>query len=180
MSRHLRYLVPLALFTLLVAFLYRGLSLDPKLVPSPLVGKPIPKFTLTRLDNPAATISDADLKGKVSLLNVWATWCVSCRHEHETLVELAKTGQVEIYGLNYKDNREQANRYLSLLGNPYVANGFDGDGRVGIDWGVYGAPETFIIDRDGIIRHKHIGPLTTEIIQEEILPLVVKLKSSAS
>jgi cytochrome c biogenesis protein CcmG, thiol:disulfide interchange protein DsbE len=177
MARYLRYLVPLAIFALLVAFLYRGLSLDPKLVPSPLVGKPVPAFTLTRLDNPAATISDADFRGKVTLLNVWATWCVSCRREHETLVQLAKTGQVEIFGLNYKDDREAANRWLAQLGNPYVANAFDSDGRVGIDWGVYGAPETFIIDREGIIRHKHIGPLTDEIIQEEILPLVAKLKS---
>jgi cytochrome c biogenesis protein CcmG/thiol:disulfide interchange protein DsbE len=177
MARYLRYLVPLAIFALLIAFLYRGLSLDPKLVPSPLVGKPVPAFTLTRLDNPAATISDADLKGKVSLLNVWATWCVSCRREHEALVQLAQTGQVDIYGLNYKDNRQDANRWLAQLGNPYIANAFDSDGRVGIDWGVYGAPETFIIDREGIIRHKHIGPLTIEIINEEILPLVAKLKS---
>jgi cytochrome c biogenesis protein CcmG/thiol:disulfide interchange protein DsbE len=177
MTGSMRYLAPLGIFALLVAFLFRGLSLDPKLVPSPLVGKPVPAFTLTRLDNPAVTISDADFKGKVSLLNVWATWCVSCRREHETLVQLAKTGQVEIYGLNYKDNREDANRWLSQLGNPYVANAFDSDGRVGIDWGVYGAPETFIIDREGIIRHKHIGPLTDEIINDEILPLVAKLKS---
>jgi cytochrome c biogenesis protein CcmG/thiol:disulfide interchange protein DsbE len=177
MARYLRYLVPLAIFALLVAFLYRGLSLDPKLVPSPLVGKPMPTFTLTRLDNPATTISDADFKGKVTLLNVWATWCVSCRQEHETLVELAKTGQVDIYGLNYKDNREDAKRWLTRFGNPYVANAFDSDGRVGIDWGVYGAPETFIIDREGIIRHKHIGPLTIQIINDEILPLVAKLKS---
>jgi cytochrome c biogenesis protein CcmG/thiol:disulfide interchange protein DsbE len=177
MARYLRYLVPLAIFALLVAFLYRGLSLDPKLVPSPLVGKPMPTFTLTRLENPAVTISDADFKGKVTLLNVWATWCVSCRREHETLVQLAKTGQVDIYGLNYKDNREDANRWLAKLGNPYVANAFDSDGRVGIDWGVYGAPETFVIDREGIIRHKHIGPLTIEIINNEILPLVAKLKS---
>jgi len=177
MARYLRYMVPLAIFALLVAFLYRGLSLDPKLVPSPLVGKPIPKFTLTRLDNPAASISDADFRGKVTLLNVWATWCVSCRQEHETLVQLAKTGQVDIYGLNYKDNREDARQWLTRYGNPYVANAFDSDGRVGIDWGVYGAPETFIIDREGIIRHKHIGPLTIEIINDEILPLVAKLKS---
>jgi cytochrome c biogenesis protein CcmG, thiol:disulfide interchange protein DsbE len=177
MARYLRYLVPLAIFALLIAFLYRGLSLDPKLVPSPLVGKPMPTFSLTRLENPAVTISDADFRGKVTLLNVWATWCVSCRREHETLVQLAKTGQVDIYGLNYKDNREEANRWLKRLGNPYVANAFDSDGRVGIDWGVYGAPETFIIDREGIIRHKHIGPLTIEIINEEILPLVAKLKS---
>jgi cytochrome c biogenesis protein CcmG/thiol:disulfide interchange protein DsbE len=177
MARHLRYLAPLALFALLVALLFRGLSLDPKLVPSPLVDKPIPAFTLTRLDDPAATISDADFKGKVSLLNVWATWCVSCRQEHEVLVRLAQTGQVDIYGLNYKDNRADAQRWLAQLGNPYIANAFDSDGRVGIDWGVYGAPETFIIDREGIIRHKHVGPITIEILNEEILPIVARLKS---
>jgi len=177
MARHLRYLAPLALFALLVALLFRGLSLDPKLVPSPLVDKPIPAFTLTRLDDPAATISDADFKGKVSLLNVWATWCVSCRQEHEVLVRLAQTGQVDIYGLNYKDNRADAQRWLAQLGNPYIANAFDSDGRVGIDWGVYGAPETFIIDREGIIRHKHVGPITIEILKEEILPIVARLKS---
>jgi cytochrome c biogenesis protein CcmG/thiol:disulfide interchange protein DsbE len=177
MARYLRYLAPLAIFALLIAFFYRGLSLDPKLVPSPLVGKPMPAFSLTRLDDPAVTISDADLKGKVTLLNVWATWCVSCRQEHETLVELAKTGQVDIYGLNYKDNRQDAKRWLARFGNPYVENAFDGDGRVAIDWGVYGAPETFVIDRNGIIRHKHIGPLTVDIINREILPLVAKLKS---
>ena len=177
MTRYLRYLAPLAIFALLVAFLYRGLSMDPKLVPSPLIGKPAPAFTLPRLDDPSATISNTDLKGKVTLLNVWATWCVSCRQEHETLVELAKTGQVDIYGLNYKDNRQDAKRWLAQFGNPYIANAFDGSGRVAIDWGVYGAPETFIIDRNGIIRHKHIGPLTIEIINDEILPLVDKLKS---
>ena len=178
MVRHLRYLVPLAIFAVLAAFLYRGLSLDPKLVPSPLVGKPAPAFSLTRLEDPDATITDADLKGKVSLLNIWATWCVSCRAEHEVLVRLAKTGKVDIYGLNYKDDRAQALRWLQQLGNPYVTNAFDADGRVGIDWGVYGAPETFVIDRQGIIRHKHIGPLTDQIVRDEILPLVTQLQAA--
>jgi cytochrome c biogenesis protein CcmG/thiol:disulfide interchange protein DsbE len=173
-----RYLVPLAIFIVLAAFLYRGLSLDPKLVPSPLVGKPMPSFTLTRLEDPNSTISDTDLKGKVSLLNIWATWCVSCRAEHETLLMLAKTGKVDIYGLNYKDDRAAAQQWLRQLGNPYVANAFDDTGRVGIDWGVYGAPETFIIDSQGIIRHKHVGPLTVTVVNEEILPLVAKLQSS--
>jgi len=173
-----RYLVPLAIFLVLAAFLYRGLSLDPKLVPSPLVGKPMPSFTLTRLEDPDATISDTDIKGKVSLLNIWATWCVSCRAEHATLVELAKTGKVDIYGLNYKDERAAAQQWLRQLGNPYVANAFDDTGRVGIDWGVYGAPETFIIDSQGIIRHKHVGPLTADVVNEQILPLVAKLQSS--
>ena len=173
-----RYLVPLAIFLVLAAFLYRGLSLDPKLVPSPLVGKPMPSFTLTRLEDPDATISDTDIKGKVSLLNIWATWCVSCRAEHATLVELAKTGKVDIYGLNYKDERAAAQQWLRQLGNPYVANAFDDTGRVGIDWGVYGAPETFIIDSVGIVRHKHVGPLTVTVINEEILPLVAELQAS--
>jgi len=178
MARYLRYLIPLLLFTLLVGLLYRGLSLDPKLVPSPLIGKPMPGFTLTRLDDPDKTISDADLKGKISLLNVWATWCTSCRAEHETLVEFARTGKVAIYGLNYKDDRADAQRWLMQLGNPYIANAFDPDGRTGIDWGVYGAPETFIMDKHGIIRHKHIGPLTGQVIASEILPLIAKLEAS--
>jgi cytochrome c biogenesis protein CcmG/thiol:disulfide interchange protein DsbE len=173
-----RYLVPLGIFLVLVAFLYRGLSLDPKLVPSPLVGKPMPAFTLTRLQDPNASISDTDIKGKVALLNIWATWCVSCRAEHETLLELAKTGKVDIYGLNYKDERAAAQQWLRQLGNPYVANAFDDTGRVGIDWGVYGAPETFVIDRQGIIRHKHVGPLTADVVNEEILPLVAELQTS--
>jgi cytochrome c biogenesis protein CcmG/thiol:disulfide interchange protein DsbE len=173
-----RYLVPLGIFLVLVAFLYRGLSLDPKLVPSPLVGKPMPAFTLTRLQDPNTSISDTDIKGKVALLNIWATWCVSCRAEHETLLELAKTGKVDIYGLNYKDERAAAQQWLRQLGNPYVANAFDDTGRVGIDWGVYGAPETFVIDRQGIIRHKHVGPLTADVVNEEILPLVAELQTS--
>jgi cytochrome c biogenesis protein CcmG/thiol:disulfide interchange protein DsbE len=165
------------MFAVLVALLFRGLSLDPKLVPSPLVGKPMPAFSLSRLDDPNVTISNVDLMGKVSVLNIWATWCGSCRAEHNVLLQLANTGAVAIYGLNYKDNRADAQRWLRQLGDPYIANAFDEDGRVGIDWGVYGAPETFVIDAQGIIRHKHIGPLTTEILQTELLPLIAKLKS---
>jgi cytochrome c biogenesis protein CcmG/thiol:disulfide interchange protein DsbE len=177
MTRHLRYLVPLGLFALLALLLMRGLSLDPKLVPSPLIGKPMPAFSLTRLENPQATLSDADLKGKVSILNVWATWCVSCRAEHQTLLQLVKSHQVNLYGLDYKDNRDDAQRWLQLLGNPYLANAFDENGRVGINWGVYGTPETFIMDKRGIIRHKHIGPLTPEVLSSEILPLIAKLEA---
>jgi cytochrome c biogenesis protein CcmG/thiol:disulfide interchange protein DsbE len=178
MSRYLRYLVPLAIFLVLAGFLFRGLSLDPKLVPSPLVGKPMPEFSLARLKDPAATISDADIRGKVSILNIWATWCVSCRAEHEVLLQLAQSNKANIYGLNYKDERAAALRWLQQLGDPYAANAYDVDGRVGIDWGVYGAPETFIIDRQGIIRHKHVGPLTVEILNEQILPLIDELQSS--
>lgn len=178
MTRYLRYLVPLAIFILLVAFLYRGLSLDPKRIPSPLVGKPMPEFSLPRLQDPAATISNTDLMGKVSILNIWATWCVSCRAEHEVLLQLAETGKVDIYGLNYKDERPKAQQWLTRLGNPYVANAFDADGRVGIDWGVYGAPETFIMDRQGIIRHKHIGPISVDDLNNEILPLIAELQAT--
>ena len=178
MSRYLRYLVPLAIFFILVAFLYRGLSLDPKRVPSPLVGKPMPEFSLPRLKDPAATLSDSDLKGKVSVLNIWATWCVSCRAEHEVLLQLANTGLVNIYGLNYKDERAKAQQWLQQLGDPYVANAFDADGRTGIDWGVYGAPETFIMDKQGMIRHKHIGPLTVDALNSTILPLIAELQAT--
>jgi len=178
MTRYLRYLVPLAIFFILVAFLYRGLSLDPKRVPSPLVGKPMPEFSLPRLQDPAATLSDSDLKGKVSVLNIWATWCVSCRAEHEVLLQLANTGLVDIYGLNYKDERAKAQQWLRQLGDPYLANAFDADGRTGIDWGVYGAPETFIMDKQGMIRHKHIGPLTVDALNSTILPLIAELQAT--
>jgi cytochrome c biogenesis protein CcmG/thiol:disulfide interchange protein DsbE len=177
MARYLRYLVPLLIFGLLAALLLRGLSLDPKLVPSPLIGKPMPAFTLSRLDNPAATLSDQDLKGKVSILNVWATWCVSCRAEHAVLLDMVDRNKVNLYGLDYKDDRADAQRWLLQLGNPYSANAFDADGRVGINWGVYGTPETFIMDRRGIIRHKHIGPLSREDVENEILPLITQLEA---
>jgi cytochrome c biogenesis protein CcmG/thiol:disulfide interchange protein DsbE len=177
MPRFVRYLLPLALFLAMAALLYRGLGIDPHLVPSPLIGKSAPQFSLTQLEDPAATLSNADLKGQVSLLNVWATWCVSCRAEHQVLMQLAKSGDVAIYGLNYKDERPAALRWLQQFGDPYRANAFDADGRVGIDWGVYGTPETFVIDKQGVIRHKHTGPLTWEIVQQEILPLVQQLQA---
>ena len=178
MARYLRYLVPLAIFALLVAFLYRGLSLDPKLVPSPLVGKPMPTFTLTRLDNPAVTISDADFKGKVTLLNVWATWCVSCRREHETLVQLAKTGQVDIYGLNYKDNREDANRWLSRI-SAIPMSPMPSTATVG--WASTGASTARRRPSSSTARALFAtsisAPSPSMIINDEILPLVAKLKS---
>lgn len=173
-----RYLLPLVLFALVVILLALGLNLDPKKVPSPLVGKPVPTFTLTRLEDPQTTISNDHFIGKVSLLNVWATWCISCRAEHQILMALANRKKLPIYGLNYKDKREDALRWLKLYGDPYVANAFDGDGRVGIDWGVYGTPETFLIDQQGVIRHKVIGPITGEILQQQLLPLIEKLQST--
>jgi cytochrome c biogenesis protein CcmG, thiol:disulfide interchange protein DsbE len=177
MPRFVRYLVPLALFLAMAALLYRGLGIDPRLVPSPLVGKSAPQFSLTRLEDPSATLSNSDFTGQVSLLNVWATWCVSCRAEHQVLMQLAAGGQVPIYGLNYKDDRPAALRWLEQFGDPYRANAYDADGRVGIDWGVYGTPETFVIDKRGVIRHKYTGPLTQEIVQRELLPLVKQLRA---
>jgi cytochrome c biogenesis protein CcmG/thiol:disulfide interchange protein DsbE len=175
MPPFVRYLTPLVLFLALAALLYKGLALNPREVPSPLIGKPAPEFTLPELKDTSRQLSHSDFLGKVSLLNVWATWCVSCRAEHPLLMQLARQGVI-IYGLDYKDSREDAKRWLQRFGDPYVANAFDADGRVGIDWGVYGTPETFVIDQHGIIRHKHIGPLTEEAIQGEILPLIRQLK----
>jgi cytochrome c biogenesis protein CcmG/thiol:disulfide interchange protein DsbE len=177
MPRFVRYLLPLLLFLAMAALLYRGLSIDPRVVPSPLVGKPAPAFTLATLRQPDATFSEAQLRGQVSLLNVWATWCVSCRAEHGVLMQLAERGQVPIYGLNYKDERPKALRWLAQYGDPYRANAFDADGRVGIDWGVYGTPETFVIDKQGVIRHKYTGPLTQDIVQGELLPLISQLQA---
>src|SRR5215831_15343713 len=147
-----RLLIPLVVFVVLAGFLFVGLWRDPREVPSPLVGKPAPSFSLAQLHVPEKMLGAADMRGKVWLLNVWASWCVSCREEHPLLIEYAQSGVVPIYGLNYKDKREDAISWLSELGDPYVLSAFDEDGRVGIDYGVYGAPETYLIDRDGIIR----------------------------
>ena len=170
--------IPAIIFILLAVLLGIGLTLDPKKVPSPLIGKATPAFELPLLKQPDNQINTDIFKGKVSLFNVWATWCVSCRAEHEVLTAIANTGKVQIYGLNYKDEREAAKRWLQVYGDPYVASGFDVDGRVGIDWGVYGTPETFLIDRQGVIRHKVIGPITSKIWQEELLPMINKLEQA--
>lgn len=174
-----RFLLPLAVFLVLVAFLAIGLKLNPREVPSPLIGKPAPAFRVPMLDDGARTLARDDLLGKVWLLNVWASWCVSCREEHPVLVELAKRKVVPIYGLNYKDGRPDAMRWLSEWGNPYVASAFDPEGRVGIDFGVYGVPETFVIDQAGVIRQKHIGPLTPAILDDKILPLIRRLDAKS-
>jgi cytochrome c biogenesis protein CcmG, thiol:disulfide interchange protein DsbE len=173
--RALRYLLPLAIFLLIAFFLWRGLSLDPRAVPSPLVGKPAPAFSVPLLSDPAQTLSSTALRGEVYLLNVWGSWCVSCRDEHPVLVELARRRALPIYGLNWKDKHEDAVAWLQRFGDPYVASGVDRDGRVAIDFGVYGAPETYLIDREGVIRFKHTGPLTRRVIEETILPLAAKL-----
>ena len=170
-----RYLLPLIVFAVLVGFLAVGLKLDPREVPSPLIDKPAPAFSLPRLDAPEQQMALGDLKGKVWLLNVWASWCVACRIEHPVLVDLAKSGTVPIYGLNYKDKRDDALAWLAKHGDPYLVSLSDTQGLVGIDFGVYGVPETFVIDKQGVIRMKHIGPVTPEVLRDDILPLVRKL-----
>lgn len=173
----LRYLIPLGVFVVLIAFMAAGLYRDPRLVPSPLIGKPVPAFELSQLTVPETVFRDEDLKGQVSLVNVWASWCGSCRDEHAVLMALAQSGLVPVYGLNYKDERQDALRWLAQHGDPYQAIGVDYEGQVAIDWGVYGAPETYVIDKAGAIRYKHIGPLTGELVQETLLPLITQLKA---
>jgi len=175
----LKYLLPVVLFFVLVGFLFVGLYKDPSEVPSPLIGKSVPQFSLPRLSD-TNTFTDKEFLGKVSLLNVWATWCFACRQEHPVLNDLANKRLAPIYGLNYKDNASEASQYLKNYGNPYTANAFDETGRVGIEWGVYGAPETFLIDKKGIIRYKHIGPLTNDEVETKILPMIQQLKNDAS
>ena len=176
--KSLRLLIPLAVFVVLVVFLWVGLSLNPREVPSPLIGKPAPAFTLPQLHEPGAKLSTADMKGQVWLLNVWASWCVSCRVEHPLLVELAKANVVPLIGLNYKDRSELGRAWLAQNGDPYKLSIVDADGRVGIDWGVYGVPETFVIDKEGVIRYKQIGPITAEALQQKILPLIRELQKA--
>ena len=170
--------LPLGIFVILVGFLAVGLTLNPREVPSPLINKPVPQFKLALLGEPEKTLQAKDLAGQVWLLNVWASWCVACRVEHPLLVDLAKTRQVPIYGLNYKDKSPAAIAWLVNFGNPYTASLVDANGLVGIDLGVYGVPETFVIDKQGVIRHKHIGPVTQEALRDTILPLVKKLAAT--
>lgn len=172
-----RYLVPLGIFLVLVGFLAVGLQLNPREVPSPLIDRSAPAFNLPSVRDPEKTVGLADLKQQVSLFNVWASWCVSCRHEHPLLVELARRKVVPIYGLNYKDTRADALRWLNNLGDPYRASAFDANGRVGIDWGVYGVPETFVVDRNGVIRHKHTGPISVEDWEGKLLPMIRQLQA---
>jgi len=171
----LRRFMPLIIFAMLVALLAVGLSLNPRLVPSPLIGREAPQFKLPLL-NSDGTFTDADLKGHITLLNVWASWCYACRQEHENIKYLSRSG-LRVIGFNYKDDSENAKNWLRQLGDPYQAVLFDADGRVGIDWGVYGAPETFVIDPKGIIRDKRIGPVDSDYINDELMPLIARIRS---
>jgi cytochrome c biogenesis protein CcmG, thiol:disulfide interchange protein DsbE len=168
--------IPLIVFVVLAGFFYAGLSLNPREVPSPFIGKAAPNFTLPVVGQPERTFSPAEAKGKVWLLNIWAPWCVSCRQEHGVLMSLAQSG-MPIYGLNWKDKDREAALLLEKAGSPYVVTADDLDGRVGIDFGVTGTPETFVIDKAGIIRMKHIGPITPDIWKQKIEPLVKELNT---
>ncbi|MBL0730985.1 DsbE family thiol:disulfide interchange protein [Piscinibacter sp. HJYY11] len=168
-------LIPLALFMVLAVFLAIGLKLNPREVPSPLVGKPAPAFTLPQLHK-EGSFSPKDMAGKVWLLNVWASWCVSCRVEHPLLVDFSKRKIAPLIGLDYKDQRPEALAWLQRHGDPYDFSIVDADGRVGIDYGVYGVPETYVIDKAGVIRFKQIGPVTAEVLEQKIVPLVRELQ----
>ena len=173
----MRFKLPLAIFILMVGLLAYGLGLDPKKVPSPLIDKPAPAFSLPRLHAPQQQISNKDLLGEVWVLNVWASWCVACRAEHEFVTRLAQMELVKVIGLNYKDRSVDAKGWLQQWGDPYSASLMDTDGRIGIDWGVYGVPETFIVDKRGFIKHKIIGPINQGTLDSEIVPLLRELLS---
>jgi len=170
--------LPLAVFCAMAVILGIGLTLNPREVPSPLIGKPVPEFSLPPVQGRTLGLATADLKGQVALVNVFASWCVACREEHPVLLELGNKGIVPIHGLNYKDKPADARAWLDALGDPYTRTGADISGRVGIDWGVYGVPETFVVDRNGVIAYKHIGPITPKALQDTILPLVRKLQAA--
>ena len=172
-----RFLLPLAAFLVVVGFLAVGLTLNPRELPSPLVGKPAPAFSLPQLHDQAKVFSPNEMTGKVWLLNFWASWCGGCKEEHPVLLQLAKSGEVPIYGVDYKDTRDEALTWLRQHGNPYPLTAVDEAGRVGINYGVYGVPETYVIDKAGVIRYKQIGPLREDTLKTKILPLVRELQN---
>jgi len=176
MKPMLKYLLPLAGFLILVGFFAAGLKLDPREVPSPLIGKPAPAFRLPVLNEAGKTFSPEDMRGQVWLLNVWASWCGACREEHPLLMEISRSGALPLVGLDYKDTDADGAGVLTQAGNPYKVVATDADGRVGIDYGVYGVPETYVIDKAGVIRYKQIGPITEETLRDKIMPLVKGLQ----
>jgi cytochrome c biogenesis protein CcmG/thiol:disulfide interchange protein DsbE len=174
--KRLLFLVPLVAFAVLAGYFAIGLTKDPHKIPSALLDRPMPPFDLPPLANRKEGLSTDQIKGKVALVNVFASWCVPCRIEHPLLMRLAAEGRIPVYGINYKDKPEDATKWLAELGDPYGRIGADLDGRAGIDWGVYGVPETFVIDREGRIRYKQVGQLSPEVLRDTILPLVRKLE----
>jgi len=174
--RRVPYLVPALIFVVIAVFLGIGLTLDPRKIPSPLIGKPVPKFSLPPVQGRSLGLASENLHGEVSLVNVFASWCVACREEHPLMMQIKRERLVPLHGLNYKDRPQDAARWLDELGDPYTRTGADLDGRVGIDWGVYGVPETFVIDREGRIAYKHIGPVTPAALKDTILPLIERLR----
>ena len=177
--RRMALFLPLLLVLGMGVFLAIGLTMDPRLVPSPLIGKPVPTFSLPPVRGRTLGLASKDLKGQVSLVNVFASWCVACREEHPLLLQIHREGIVPIYGLNYKDRPADAARWLDEMGDPYTRTGADLDGRVAIDWGVYGVPETFVINRDATIAYKHIGAITPAVWDKTLLPLIRKLQGAS-
>lgn len=179
-KRRLIFVAPVAAFAVLAVVFGLGLYRDLSIIPSPLIGKPVPTFSLPPVKGRKLGLSNADLKGAVSLVNVFASWCVACREEHPIWMRLKEEGVVPIHGLNYKDKPDDAERWLNVMGDPYTRTGADLDGRVAIDWGVYGVPETFVVDREGRIAFKQIGPVNGRILNETILPLIAQLRGGAA
>jgi len=171
------FLLPVAVFLGVAVAFAVGLTMDPKNLPSVLIGKAVPVFNLPPVEGRQAGLSNKDLVGEVSLVNVFASWCTACRAEHPLLMRLASRGLVPVHGLNYKDKPEDARKWLDELGDPYMRTGSDSDGRVAIEWGVYGVPETYVVDQEGKIAYKRIGPITSEVLKKEILPLVKSLRN---
>lgn len=169
-------MAPLLAFVAIGALLAAGLTLNPREIPSPLIGKPVPQFTLPPVQGRSLGLASADLRGEVSMVNVFASWCVACKEEHPVFMQIRREGLVPLHGLNYKDRPADAAKWLDDLGDPYTRTGADLDGRVSIDWGVYGVPETFVIDRQGRIAYKHIGPVTPQLLDETLRPLITKLR----
>ncbi len=174
-----RYIALVVAFVVLIGILAIGLDRDPSKLPSPLIDKPAPEYELPRVKDPMSSVGSADYSGQLVLVNIWATWCVGCRQEHDFLVELAGRQEIPVYGIDWRDQRDEALKWLDRLGDPYVASAYDEDGRIGIDWGVYGAPETFLVSTSGSVLYKHIGPLDEAIWQREFVPRIAAQSEAA-
>lgn len=176
----IRYIAPIVVVVIMIGVFMKGLTQDPTILPSPYIGKAAPEFDLPQLEDASRRLRKQDMLGEVVLFNVWATWCVGCRQEHAFLLELAQNEVIPIFGLNWRDRGEDAQRWLQQLGDPYIASAYDGDGRVGIDWGVYGAPETFLLGKDGTVLYKFLGPLNPQVWQLEFEPRIRAAKGESS